>query len=36
MIHAPIWKAELGQIAADHPGLRLIVDHMGILARSRR
>jgi predicted TIM-barrel fold metal-dependent hydrolase len=34
MVHAPIWKAELGQIAQRHPGLSLIVDHMGILARS--
>lgn len=34
MIHAPIWKAELGQIAKRHPGLKIIVDHMGILARS--
>jgi predicted TIM-barrel fold metal-dependent hydrolase len=34
MVHAPIWKAELGQIAQRHPGLKLIVDHMGILARS--
>jgi predicted TIM-barrel fold metal-dependent hydrolase len=34
MIHAPIWKTEMGQIASNHPGLRLIVDHMGILARS--
>ncbi|HVN61725.1 MAG TPA: amidohydrolase family protein [Gaiellaceae bacterium] len=34
MVHAPIWKAELGQIAERHPGLKLIIDHMGILARS--
>jgi predicted TIM-barrel fold metal-dependent hydrolase len=34
MVHAPIWKAELGQIADRHPSLRLIIDHMGILARS--
>jgi predicted TIM-barrel fold metal-dependent hydrolase len=34
MVHAPIWKTELGQIADRHPGLRLIIDHMGILARS--
>jgi predicted TIM-barrel fold metal-dependent hydrolase len=34
MVHAPIWKAELGQIAERHPNLRLIIDHMGILARS--
>jgi predicted TIM-barrel fold metal-dependent hydrolase len=34
MVHAPIWKAELGQIAEKHPELRIIIDHMGILARS--
>lgn len=34
MVHAPIWKTELGQIADRHPNLRLIIDHMGILARS--
>lgn len=34
MIHAPIWKKEMGDIAKRHPGLKLIVDHMGILARS--
>jgi predicted TIM-barrel fold metal-dependent hydrolase len=34
MVHAPIWKTELGQIAARHPGLKIIIDHMGILARS--
>ncbi|MCS7051133.1 MAG: amidohydrolase [Thermomicrobium sp.] len=34
MVHAPIWKAELGEIAQRHPGLRIIIDHMGILARS--
>jgi predicted TIM-barrel fold metal-dependent hydrolase len=34
MVHAPIWKAELGTIAGRHPGLTLIFDHMGILARS--
>jgi predicted TIM-barrel fold metal-dependent hydrolase len=33
MVHAPIWKAELGQIAGRHPGLKLIIDHMGIMAR---
>ena len=33
MVHAPIWKAELGQIADRHPGLKLIIDHMGIMAR---
>ncbi|HTX09653.1 MAG TPA: amidohydrolase family protein [Solirubrobacteraceae bacterium] len=33
MVHAPIWKAELGQIAERHPELKLIVDHMGIMAR---
>jgi predicted TIM-barrel fold metal-dependent hydrolase len=30
MVHAPIWKAELGQIADRHPGLKIIIDHMGI------
>jgi predicted TIM-barrel fold metal-dependent hydrolase len=34
MVHAPMWKAELGQIAARHPGLNIIIDHMGILAHS--
>jgi predicted TIM-barrel fold metal-dependent hydrolase len=34
MVHAPIWKTELGTIADRHPGLKLIIDHMGILARS--
>lgn len=34
MVHAPIWKTELGQIAKNHPGLKIIIDHMGILARS--
>ena len=33
MVHAPIWKAELGAIAAKHPGLKIIIDHMGIMAR---
>jgi predicted TIM-barrel fold metal-dependent hydrolase len=33
MVHAPIWKTELGQIADRHPGLKLIIDHMGIMAR---
>ncbi|MFV0373665.1 amidohydrolase family protein [Microbacterium sp.] len=33
MVHAPIWKAELGQIAEKHPDLKLIIDHMGIMAR---
>jgi predicted TIM-barrel fold metal-dependent hydrolase len=33
MVHAPIWKAELGKIAEKHPKLRLIIDHMGIMAR---
>lgn len=33
MVHAPIWKAELGQIAERHPGLSIIIDHMGIMAR---
>src|SRR5262249_31855197 len=34
MLHAPIWKAELGEIAKNHPGLKIIIDHMGILAHS--
>jgi predicted TIM-barrel fold metal-dependent hydrolase len=33
MVHAPIWKAELGQIAEKHPDLKIIIDHMGIMAR---
>jgi len=33
MVHAPIWKTELGAIADRHPGLRIIIDHMGIMAR---
>jgi predicted TIM-barrel fold metal-dependent hydrolase len=33
MVHAPIWKAELGAIAGQHPGLKIIIDHMGIMAR---
>jgi predicted TIM-barrel fold metal-dependent hydrolase len=33
MVHAPTRKAELGQIAARHPGLSIIIDHMGILAQ---
>jgi len=33
MIHAPIWKRETGEVAEKHPGLRLIVDHMGIFTR---
>ncbi|MBL4826275.1 MAG: amidohydrolase [Spongiibacteraceae bacterium] len=33
MTHAPVWKAELGAIAERHPGLKIIIDHMGIMAR---
>ena len=33
MVHAPIWKKELGEIAERHPGLKIIIDHMGIMAR---
>ncbi len=33
MVHAPIWKVELGKIAEQHPGLNIIIDHMGIMAR---
>lgn len=29
MVHAPERLKELGDIAARHPGLRLIIDHMG-------
>lgn len=32
MVHAPAWKAELGRIAARHPGLHIIVDHIGIMS----
>jgi predicted TIM-barrel fold metal-dependent hydrolase len=34
MVHAPYSKSEVGQIAAKHPGLRLIIDHMGILGHT--
>jgi predicted TIM-barrel fold metal-dependent hydrolase len=30
MVHGPTFLPELGAIAGRHPGLRLIVDHMGI------
>jgi predicted TIM-barrel fold metal-dependent hydrolase len=30
MVHAPSLLRELGEVAARHPGLRLIIDHMGI------
>ncbi|MBW6435448.1 hypothetical protein KZ829_17050 [Actinoplanes hulinensis] len=33
VVHAPIWKAELGRIASRHPGLKIIIDRMGIMAR---
>ncbi len=33
MVHAPIWKAELGAIAQRYPHLKIIIDHMGIMAR---
>lgn len=33
MVHAPVWKKELGMIAARHPNLNIIIDHMGIMAR---
>jgi L-fuconolactonase len=29
MVHAPERLAEIGKVAARHPGLRIIVDHMG-------
>jgi predicted TIM-barrel fold metal-dependent hydrolase len=31
MLNAPTLQAEIGRIAARHPGLRLIMDHMGRL-----
>lgn len=34
MIHAPIWKRETGAVAKRHPGLKLIIDHMGIFTRT--
>ncbi len=34
MIHAPTWKAEVGAIAQRHPGLKIIYDHMGLMART--
>jgi len=33
MIHAPLWKRETGEVAKRHPGLKLIIDHMGIFTR---
>ncbi len=33
MVHAPIWKVELGAIAQRYPNLKIIIDHMGIMAR---
>lgn len=30
MVHAPTSKAALGRIAERHPGLKIIIDHMGI------
>ena len=35
MVHAPTWKKELGAIAQRHPGLRLIIDHMGIMTNAK-
>lgn len=35
MVHAPGWKKELGAIARRHPGLRLIIDHMGIMTNTK-
>ncbi len=32
MLAVPTWKAEVGAIAKRHPGLKLIIDNMGILA----
>lgn len=34
MVHAPTWKKELAAIADGHPGLKMIVDHMGLLVHS--
>jgi predicted TIM-barrel fold metal-dependent hydrolase len=34
MVHAPTWKRELGAIAERHPALRIIVDHMGLIAHT--
>ena len=31
MVHAPAMLKRIGEIALRHPGLRLIVDHMGLL-----
>src|SRR6266852_2936087 len=35
MMNAPTLHAEIGEIAARHPGLRLIMDHMGRLRGMR-
>lgn len=35
MVNVPTWKKEIGAIARRHPGLKLIIDHMGILSRSK-
>jgi L-fuconolactonase len=35
MVHAPERLPQLGEIAARHPGLRLIVDHMGFARETR-
>ncbi len=34
MLHAPTWKKEIGAIAKRHPGLRIIVDHMGLVSHT--
>jgi predicted TIM-barrel fold metal-dependent hydrolase len=33
MVYAPTWNRELGEIAGRLPGLTIIVDHLGIMAR---
>ena len=35
MVHAPTLKREIGEVARRHPGLRLIIDHMGVLGHER-
>lgn len=35
MVHAPLWKTELGAIAKKHPRLKIIIDHMGILTNCK-
>jgi predicted TIM-barrel fold metal-dependent hydrolase len=35
MVHAPHFRKKLGEIADKHPGLRLILDHMGLGRETR-